>query len=136
MKKNISFLVSLALIFFLVSPVSAGERYSEDDEWIIEAEKFIFDTVYFDEDYELSKSSAIYVGTQIPTYIADNHLQARVWDANVRYYPVLSGFEVIGLLGVYEEENQFVFSYSEECAKLISDTLNKSKTSRGWEFPL
>lgn len=127
MKKAISLLIAIVLLMSFALPASAIEIQPARSELVTEVEKFIFEAVYPNNDYTLSSVSSISLGSEIPTYIVGDETQDNLVVAEVRYYPVLSNFNVIGLLGVYENNGQYNFSYSEGNTDLISDALGKSK---------
>ncbi len=126
MKKLVAILTVLATLLTTVHHVCAIEELTDQSRFKNEAEKFICETVYLNSENNISEASSIALGTQIPSYTVDDTNLNELTESVVSYYPVIAGSIIIGLLGVYDEGGQFIFSYTESCAGDISQALEKS----------
>ncbi len=127
MKKITSLLIAIVVMAFFVTPVFA-DMTTQNARWITEAERFILDAVYANGEYNIARASSLSVGSQIPAYVVDVNTTEDMTESGVRYYPILSNNELIGLLGVYESDGRFVFSYTEGCIGSIIEALTVSET--------
>lgn len=127
MKKLIAIILAVVLIYVFAIPAFATEFSSAKDEMVAEAERFLSETVFIDDNYRLSKLSSIVLGSEIPSYLVDSKQGGVLVTTDVSYYPVICEREIIGLLGVYKLDDQYLFSYSEGHAHLLTKELTNCR---------
>lgn len=123
----LSLMLVCCMFMALLVPVGAVGA-TKHSELTLEIEKFIFDTVYTQEVYDLHNHSSISLGNRIFTYVVKSSGEDGFSIADVQYYPIMDNNTVVGIVGATEVDGVNIFSYSEGYSEQLNSVLQENES--------